>query len=83
MGKGHAWINGNSIGRFWPARITDSNGCGTECDYRGKYNERKCLSNCGNPSQRWYKHHLSHNIGLPATNYSQNPKPDTIYVMYL
>ncbi|MFQ6671024.1 hypothetical protein Gotur_035698 [Gossypium turneri] len=54
MGKGHAWINGNSIGRFWPARITDSNGCGTECDYRGKYNERKCLSNCGNPSQRWY-----------------------------
>ncbi|KAK5777378.1 hypothetical protein PVK06_045345 [Gossypium arboreum] len=54
MGKGHAWINGNSIGRFWPARITDSNGYGTECDYRGKYNERKCLSNCGNPSQRWY-----------------------------
>ncbi|XVE99945.1 hypothetical protein REPUB_Repub03eG0243800 [Reevesia pubescens] len=54
MGKGHAWINGNSIGRFWPAQITDSNGCNEECDYRGKYKDNKCLTNCGNPSQRWY-----------------------------
>ncbi|XWS49458.1 hypothetical protein CRYUN_Cryun12cG0005400 [Craigia yunnanensis] len=54
MGKGDAWINGNSIGRFWPAQITDGNGCNGECDYRGKYKDDKCLSNCGNPSQRWY-----------------------------
>ncbi|XVE65399.1 hypothetical protein DITRI_Ditri07aG0177400 [Diplodiscus trichospermus] len=54
MGKGHAWINGNSIGRFWPAKIADGNGCPRECDYRGKYTEDKCMSNCGKPTQRWY-----------------------------
>ncbi|XVF52249.1 hypothetical protein PTKIN_Ptkin05aG0003900 [Pterospermum kingtungense] len=54
MGKGHAWINGNSIGRFWPTEIDSSENCGGECDYRGKYDEKKCRINCGKPSQRWY-----------------------------
>ncbi|KAF2287083.1 hypothetical protein GH714_038061 [Hevea brasiliensis] len=54
MGKGHAWVNGNSLGRFWPTRTADPNGCGGTCDYRGKYKADKCLSNCGNPTQRWY-----------------------------
>ncbi|KAJ6382013.1 hypothetical protein OIU77_030627 [Salix suchowensis] len=54
MGKGHAWVNGNSLGRFWPTLTADPNGCDGKCDYRGQYKENKCLSNCGNPTQRWY-----------------------------
>ncbi|KAH8505498.1 hypothetical protein H0E87_012651 [Populus deltoides] len=54
MGKGHAWVNGNSLGRFWPILTADPNGCDGKCDYRGQYKEGKCLSNCGNPTQRWY-----------------------------
>ncbi|KAF5748404.1 hypothetical protein HS088_TW04G00357 [Tripterygium wilfordii] len=53
MGKGHAWVNGNSLGRFWPSQVSSQDGCGS-CDYRGKYNGGKCPTNCGNPSQRWY-----------------------------
>ncbi|KAI3949813.1 hypothetical protein MKW92_040003 [Papaver armeniacum] len=54
MGKGHAWVNGNSIGRFWPSYHAKADGCSETCDYRGKYYSDKCLKNCGNPSQRWY-----------------------------
>ncbi|XWS72298.1 hypothetical protein CRYUN_Cryun02cG0028100 [Craigia yunnanensis] len=54
MGKGHAWVNGNSIGRYWPAQIADANGCSDTCDYRGGYTDSRCRTNCGNPSQRWY-----------------------------
>ncbi|KAM1011131.1 hypothetical protein ACFX13_047267 [Malus domestica] len=52
MGKGQVWINGRSIGRYWPA-YTASGNCGA-CNYAGTYNEKKCLSNCGQASQRWY-----------------------------
>ncbi|KAH9686911.1 Beta-galactosidase 7 [Citrus sinensis] len=54
MGKGHAWVNGNSLGRYWPSQIADTNGCSDTCDYRGEYKPEKCVTNCGNPSQRWY-----------------------------
>jgi hypothetical protein len=54
MGKGHAWVNGKSLGRFWPTQIADAKGCPDTCDYRGSYNGDKCVTNCGNPSQRWY-----------------------------
>lgn len=54
MGKGQAWINGHSIGRFWPSFIANENGCSDTCDYRGEYKAEKCVTNCGNPSQRWY-----------------------------
>ncbi|CAN0878016.1 Beta-galactosidase 1 [Linum grandiflorum] len=55
MFKGQAWINGQSIGRYWLAykEPSDSNICGN-CSYTGTYRETKCLSNCGEPSQRWY-----------------------------
>uniref|UniRef100_A0A6N2MX78 Beta-galactosidase n=1 Tax=Salix viminalis TaxID=40686 RepID=A0A6N2MX78_SALVM len=43
MGKGHAWVNGNSLGRFWPTLTADPNGCDGKCDYRGQYKENKCL----------------------------------------
>ncbi|XP_047317003.1 beta-galactosidase-like [Impatiens glandulifera] len=52
MGKGQVWINGESIGRYWPAYKASGN-CGT-CNYTGWFDEKKCLSSCGEPSQRWY-----------------------------
>ncbi|XAR67634.1 Beta-galactosidase [Bertholletia excelsa] len=52
MGKGQIWINGQSIGRHWPA-YKASGSCGA-CSYAGSFNEKKCLSNCGEASQRWY-----------------------------
>ncbi|KAI5410614.1 hypothetical protein KIW84_055944 [Lathyrus oleraceus] len=53
-GKGHAWVNGHSIGRYWASWVTAKNGCSDTCDYRGKYVKEKCNTNCGSPSQRWY-----------------------------
>jgi len=54
LGKGHAWVNGHSIGRYWPSWISPSDGCSDTCDYRGNYVPGKCNTNCGSPSQRWY-----------------------------
>ncbi|KAK6943932.1 D-galactoside/L-rhamnose binding SUEL lectin domain [Dillenia turbinata] len=53
LGKGHAWVNGHSIGRYWPTYLARKDGCGS-CNYHGTYNPDKCVTNCGNPSQRWY-----------------------------
>ncbi|RWR77613.1 beta-galactosidase isoform X2 [Cinnamomum micranthum f. kanehirae] len=52
MGKGQIWINGQSIGRHWPA-YKASGSCG-ECSYSGTYSDKKCQRYCGDPSQRWY-----------------------------
>ncbi|XP_022756439.1 beta-galactosidase-like [Durio zibethinus] len=52
MGKGEIWINGNSIGRHWPAN--KAFGTCNQCNYAGFFNENKCLYGCGQPSQRWY-----------------------------
>ncbi|KAK3210505.1 hypothetical protein Dsin_015211 [Dipteronia sinensis] len=52
MGKGMVWINGQSIGRHWPGYI--AHGDCAACNYAGFYDETKCLTNCGEPSQRWY-----------------------------
>nr|P45582.1 RecName: Full=Beta-galactosidase; Short=Lactase; Flags: Precursor [Asparagus officinalis]CAA54525.1 beta-galactosidase [Asparagus officinalis] len=65
MGKGQIWINGQSIGRYWPA-YKASGSCGS-CDYRGTYNEKKCLSNCGEASQRWY--HVPRSWLIPTGNF--------------
>lgn len=51
MGKGQVWINGRNIGRHWPGYKAQGN-CG-RCNYAGTYNDKKCLSNCGEASQRW------------------------------
>ncbi|XP_072957587.1 beta-galactosidase 1-like [Typha angustifolia] len=53
MGKGEAWINGNSIGRFWPTSMASNSGC-NKCDYRGQFKENSCQTGCGEPAQRWY-----------------------------
>ena len=53
MGKGQVWINGQSIGRHWPA-YTAHGSCGA-CDYAGIFTDKKCRTNCGEPSQRWWE----------------------------
>ncbi|KAL7153833.1 hypothetical protein ABFS83_04G195000 [Erythranthe nasuta] len=55
MGKGQAWINGNGIGRYWPAYVSPPEGkCTDNCDYRGEYSQDKCLKGCGKPAQQQY-----------------------------
>ncbi|KAK7257723.1 hypothetical protein RIF29_31901 [Crotalaria pallida] len=54
MGKGEAWVNGQSIGRYWPTDIAANGGCTNSCNYRGSYSSSKCLKNCGKPSQTLY-----------------------------
>nr|Q00662.1 RecName: Full=Putative beta-galactosidase; Short=Lactase; AltName: Full=SR12 protein; Flags: Precursor [Dianthus caryophyllus]CAA40459.1 CARSR12 [Dianthus caryophyllus] len=53
MGKGQAWINGQSIGRHWSNNIAKGS-CNDNCNYAGTYTETKCLSDCGKSSQKWY-----------------------------
>ena len=50
MGKGQAWINGQSIGRYWMAYAKGS--C-NRCSYAGTYRPAKCEDGCGQPTQRW------------------------------
>ncbi|KAJ7552724.1 hypothetical protein O6H91_06G067100 [Diphasiastrum complanatum] len=54
MGKGLVWVNGKSLGRYWPAFRAPQNGCSQKCDYRGPYGPSKCVTGCGQPSQQWY-----------------------------
>ncbi|KAL0012698.1 hypothetical protein SO802_007806 [Lithocarpus litseifolius] len=54
MGKGQAWVNGQSIGRYWTAYLSPSTGCTNNCDYRGTYDPYKCLKDCGQPAQTLY-----------------------------
>ena len=51
MGKGQVWINGHNIGRYWPAYV--AKGSCSDCSYAGYFSEKKCLSYCGDASQRW------------------------------
>ncbi|OAE33010.1 hypothetical protein AXG93_1913s1110 [Marchantia polymorpha subsp. ruderalis] len=57
MGKGQAWINGVSIGRYWTLKQTPFldtvGGCSDVCDYRGTYKYNKCTTGCGDIA-RWY-----------------------------
>lgn len=51
MGKGQAWVNGQSTGRYWSAYLAPSTGCTKKCDYRGSYDASKCQKHCGQPAQ--------------------------------
>jgi hypothetical protein len=53
MGKGQAWVNGQSIGRYWPSYLAEGV-CSDGCSYEGTYRPHKCDTNCGQSSQRWY-----------------------------
>ncbi|KAE8674146.1 hypothetical protein F3Y22_tig00111769pilonHSYRG00476 [Hibiscus syriacus] len=64
MGKGQIWMNGKSVGRHWPAYKASGN-CGV-CNYAETFNEKKCGTNCGEASQRWY--HVPHSWLNPTGN---------------
>ncbi|XVF61085.1 hypothetical protein PTKIN_Ptkin08bG0101000 [Pterospermum kingtungense] len=66
MGKGMAWLNGEEIGRYWPIECPKHEKCVHECDYRGKFFPDKCLTGCGEPSQRWY--HVPRSWFKPSGN---------------
>ncbi|KAL5999217.1 Beta-galactosidase 8 [Asimina triloba] len=53
-GKGEAWVNGQSIGRYWPTYVSPQNGCVGSCNYKGAYSSSKCTKGCGTPSQTLY-----------------------------
>ena len=58
LNKGAAWVNGNSLGRYWPSYTAAEMGGCHVCDYRGKFKAEgdgiRCLTGCGEPSQRFY-----------------------------
>ncbi|KAL5075138.1 hypothetical protein RYX36_014122 [Vicia faba] len=64
---GLAWLNGEEIGRYWP-RLSEfkKEDCVEECDYRGKFNPDKCVTGCGEPTQRWY--HVPRSWFKPSGN---------------
>ncbi|WCJ26958.1 Beta-galactosidase [Euphorbia peplus] len=66
MGKGQAWVNGQSIGRYWSAYLSPSKGCTENCDYRGTYDSFKCLKKCGEPAQTLY--HIPRSWVHPGEN---------------
>ncbi|KAH9727352.1 Beta-galactosidase 3 [Citrus sinensis] len=66
MGKGQAWLNGEPIGRYWDKRSSIDDHCIQECDYRGTFNQQKCLTGCGEPTQRWY--HIPRSWFKPSRN---------------
>ncbi|KAI3849823.1 hypothetical protein MKW98_026737 [Papaver atlanticum] len=66
MGKGEAWVNGQSIGRFWPTNIASQSGCSSYCSYKGSYSATKCLKSCGKPSQQLY--HVPRSWVKPSGN---------------
>ncbi|KAG0603309.1 hypothetical protein M758_10G083400 [Ceratodon purpureus] len=66
MGKGQAWVNGLSLGRYWSSFQAQNNGCHENCDYRSSFSQTKCLTKCGQPSQNWY--HVPRQWLLPKRN---------------
>lgn len=66
MGKGQAWLNGKPIGRYWPRTSSKHGNCTAICDYRGKFLPDKCLTGCGEPTQRWY--HVPRSWFQPSGN---------------
>ncbi|XP_047315226.1 beta-galactosidase 10-like [Impatiens glandulifera] len=66
MGKGFAWLNGEHIGRYWPIRSSTNEVCVQQCDYRGTFFYDKCMTGCGEPTQRWY--HIPRSWFKPTGN---------------
>ncbi|KAJ3089277.1 hypothetical protein HK102_006774 [Quaeritorhiza haematococci] len=63
MGRGHAWVNGNAIGRYWDIRASstgcvDNNGgdvdANGQCRWEGGFYPDKCRIGCGKPTQEFY-----------------------------
>ncbi|KAI3461445.1 hypothetical protein Pfo_018108 [Paulownia fortunei] len=66
MGKGQAWINGQSIGRYWPTYTAPNSVCTDSCNYRGSFSPSKCMKNCGKPTQKFY--HVPRSWLQPSAN---------------
>lgn len=66
MGKGEAWVNGQSIGRYWPTYVASNADCTDSCNYRGPFTQTKCHMNCGKPSQTLY--HVPRSFLKPNDN---------------
>ncbi|XP_071723049.1 beta-galactosidase-like isoform X2 [Rutidosis leptorrhynchoides] len=64
MSKGQIWVNGQSVGRYYPS-YTARGKC-YDCDYAGIYSGTKCLSKCGEASQKWY--HVPRSWVKPSGN---------------
>ncbi|KAJ7974208.1 Beta-galactosidase [Quillaja saponaria] len=46
LGKGIAWVNGQTLGRYWPSYKADKDEYSAEpCDYRGTYDNKKYVTN--------------------------------------
>ncbi|GLT75061.1 hypothetical protein SLA2020_468120 [Shorea laevis] len=79
LGKGEAWVNGHSLGRYWSSFLAREHFCSksddSSCDYRGDYWGKKdvCRKNCGEPSQRWYH--------VPRS-FLQNDDEDNVLVLF-
>ena len=42
LGKGFAWVDGQSLGHYWPSCNADEDGYYAEpCDYCGEYSNKK------------------------------------------
>ncbi|KAK4780301.1 hypothetical protein SAY87_016407 [Trapa incisa] len=66
MGKGLAWLNGESIGIYFPVKSSEHDVCVKECNYRGTFSPDKCSDGCGEPTQRWY--HVPRSWFKPSGN---------------
>ncbi|KAG6539272.1 hypothetical protein ZIOFF_004434 [Zingiber officinale] len=66
MGKGHVWVNGKSIGRYWLVASSISDNCTPHCNYTGTFEPDRCLTGCGQPTQRWY--HIPRSFFKPSGN---------------
>ncbi|KAJ0018838.1 hypothetical protein Pint_10715 [Pistacia integerrima] len=67
MGKGQAWVDGQSIGRYWPAYLSPSTGCTEYCDYRGTHDPSTCQKGCGQPAQTFYEEITMSRYHIPRT----------------
>ncbi|KAJ0988495.1 hypothetical protein J5N97_006851 [Dioscorea zingiberensis] len=72
MGKGEAFVSGQSIGRYWANYTADPKMC-HPCDHRGEYSNDRCRTGCRDPSQRWYH--------VPRS-FLKTGKPNTLQVKF-
>ncbi|KAJ2839576.1 hypothetical protein J3B01_000553 [Coemansia erecta] len=83
MSKGHIWINGVHLGRYWLRRApaaSDYAPC-RKCTYNGAFHpDRMCRQHCGELSQRYY--HLPRSyLRLPKSGDGSARVHNMLYVL--
>ncbi|KAG5566247.1 hypothetical protein RHGRI_002002 [Rhododendron griersonianum] len=71
MGKGEAFVNGQSIGRYWPTYIAPSSGCTDSCNYKGSYSSNNASRIVGNPLSNCIENKSSHPMVAALIDYAQ------------